>query len=143
MAIKSNRDGQCYDCGVEWKEGDMIDANGHKTKLGKDYWCKNGKNCQGVMTLQGSPNASDGTLDSLQREAQQALNQAEHQTKQELTKAKDLRKRFEALPIEERDTVEGFIMQKYIDTLDMCEKMRITDKPEIGMLYNNVMRRLQ
>lgn len=51
MAIESKRDGECYDCGTTWKAGENISANGHKTKAGKDYWCKNGANCQGNMQL--------------------------------------------------------------------------------------------
>ena len=50
--------GFCKDCGKSYALGDTIDGNGNQSpnKKGemKSHWCKNGKNCQGVMQLQGS-----------------------------------------------------------------------------------------
>ena len=54
MTKKSDRAGECYDCGAKWEAGQEISGNGHKTKAGKDYWCMYGTNCQGAMKLQGS-----------------------------------------------------------------------------------------
>jgi len=59
MAIKSQYAAKCKDCGTKYDVGDLIEVNGNASpnKMGemKDHWCKYGKNCQGVMQLQGSP----------------------------------------------------------------------------------------
>ena len=58
MAIKSQYAAKCKDCGTKYDVGDLIEVNGNASpnKMGemKDHWCKYGKNCQGVMQLQGS-----------------------------------------------------------------------------------------
>jgi len=51
--LKSKYDGKCKDCGAEHKIGDLIEQNSN------DHWCKNGKNCQGAMELEGSPKGID------------------------------------------------------------------------------------
>jgi len=42
MAIASNWDGKCKDCGTAHKAGEQIEKNNNGT------WCKNGTNCTGA-----------------------------------------------------------------------------------------------
>lgn len=64
MTIISRYDGKCKDCGTPYLAGENIDTNGNKSpnKTGemKDHWCKNGKNCQGAMTLKTSSATTTG-----------------------------------------------------------------------------------
>ena len=46
--MQSKYAGKCKDCGSEHAIGDEIDRNNN------DNWCRNGRNCQGAMQLQGT-----------------------------------------------------------------------------------------
>lgn len=63
MPIQSQFASKCYDCGKSYKIGDQIDTNGNKSSKGKDHWCIDGKNCQGVMSTQGSPRPAEKPQD--------------------------------------------------------------------------------
>lgn len=125
MPIKSNRDGSCYDCGKPWKEGDEIDSNGHKTKAGKDYWCKDGKNCQGAMQMTGSVASPPPAA------------------KQSRISVEELSANFNSLTAADKERDIGIAIRNYIQTLNICGAVGITEPPVIGMIYKCVMDRLR
>lgn len=168
MAIKSQFASKCKDCGLEYEVGDEIDLNGNKSpnKKGemKDHWCRDGKNCQGVMQLQGGSNPSDTdtyqvvtelkeTTNPVQRKAevQAALNQAEFQVNKEPTPGEIL-----AFVRNEAELVDETVNRLYIEAkqktlITLIQKAGIEDimnkvgiqHPSRVSFMTEVMRRLQ
>lgn len=122
--MQSTRDGECYDCGAKWVKGELISANGHKTKAGKDYWCKNGTNCQGAMKM---GNTEPTITVPIPREPTTA----------------ELWKTFNAFTDDEKKKPHYAIIESYILQCDACEKVGITNPITIGMIWNNYIRNSQ
>jgi len=126
MPIPSQYPGTCKDCGKSYAKGDQIETNGKESPNQKGeikaHWCKDGKNCQGAQQFNIKP------VD---------VEKLVHTTK---LSADSLRKILDA---NVADIHYGDTISIYIKVLKDCEVMGITEPPVIGMIFNNVIRRLQ
>ena len=52
--MESKFKGTCEFCGKSWLPGTSIDKTGKQKATGKDAWCPDGRNCQGLMETSGT-----------------------------------------------------------------------------------------
>jgi hypothetical protein len=124
MVFKSNKDSECFDCKKAYKEGDELEPNGHKTKAGKDYFCPDGKNCQGTMHLK-TPSTTEKRMvltddpTVAQLRANYNLYMDTHPN---------------------AGTTPYLMIEDYIIQREACEEIGITNPITIGMIWNNRVR---
>ena len=130
MTIKSKYSNKCKDCGLTYDEGEDIDINGIKSPNQngewKDHWCKMGNNCQGVQKFDnGSKSFNTGGQ------------------KPKEPNITELYERFIALKEDTQKLSQYQIIEAYIEQLQACETMGITNLAVIGMLFSNRIRNRQ
>jgi hypothetical protein len=134
MAITSQYDGKCKDCGTEYKKGDQIDTNGNKSKNKnnelKDHWCKNGLNCTGVnMQLKDADTPRGFALTSPNHEL----------TGEELKTIFLGTNKDYLLDIQSGEHGSKEIIANYIGCKMECERHNIVEGVVQGMIFNNYM----